>query len=104
MQKLMHLLLVLHVVNNQALLRTTLVECANAIIKGSVYTPKSKRLKSRQKGQNIEVIAYADKASERLKKKYDRLIQRNVPHNKAIVAIARELACFIWGMETGNIY
>lgn len=85
-------------------LRTTLVECANAIIKGNVYTPKSKRLKSRQKGQSIEVIAYADKASERLKKRYDRLIKRSVPHNKAVVAIARELACFIWGMETGNIY
>lgn len=85
-------------------LRTTLVECAQAIIKGNVYTPKSKRLKSRQKGQSVEVIAYADKAAERLKKRYDRLIQRSVPHNKAIVAIARELACFIWGMETGNIY
>ena len=32
------------------------------------------------------------------------LIERNVPRNKAIVAIARELACFIWGMETGNIH
>lgn len=85
-------------------LRTTLVECAQAIVKGSIYAPKSKRLKSRQKGQSVEVIAYADKAAERLKKRYDRLIQRNVPHNKAIVAVARELACFIWGMETGNIY
>ena len=56
------------------------------------------------KGQGVDVIAYADKAAERLKKRYDRLIQRNVPHNKAIVAVARELACFIWGMETENIY
>lgn len=85
-------------------LRTTLVECAQAIVKGSIYAPKSKRLKARQKGQSVEVIAYADKAAERLKKRYDRLIRRSMPHNKAIVAVARELACFIWGMETGNIY
>ena len=39
-----------------------------------------------------------------LKKKYQKLIERNVPRNKAIVAVARELACFIWGIETGNIH
>ena len=62
----------------------------------NVYTPKSKRLKSRQKGMDVNIIAYADKATERLKKKYQKLIERNVPGNKAIVAVARELACFIW--------
>lgn len=84
-------------------LRTTFVECAQAIVKGSIYNPKSKRLKSRQKGQNVDVIAYADKAANRLMKKYNKLRDRNVPHNKAIVAVARELSCFVWGMETGNI-
>ena len=62
-----------------------------------------KRLKSRQKDQEVNVIAYADKATNRLMKKYNKLKERNVPHNKAIVAVARELACFVWGMETGNI-
>ena len=84
-------------------LRTTLIECATALVKGSVYNPKSKRLKARQKGQDVNVIAYADKATKRLMKKYEDLRKRNVPHNKAIVATARELACFVWGMETGNI-
>ena len=84
-------------------LRTTLVECAQAIIKGNEYSPKSKRLKSRQKDQDVNVIAYADKATKRLMKKYKNLQNRNVPHNKAIVAVARELACFIWGMETGHM-
>lgn len=84
-------------------LRTTFVECAQAIVKGSIYNPKSKRLKSRQKDQEVNVIAYADKATNRLMKKYNKLKERNVPHNKAIVAVARELACFVWGMETGNI-
>ena len=84
-------------------LRTTFVECAQAIVKGSIYNQKSKRLKSRQKDQEVNVIAYADKATNRLMKKYNKLKERNVPHNKAIVAVARELACFVWGMETGNI-
>ena len=85
-------------------IRKTLVECAQSLVKGNVYTPKSKRPKSRQKGMDVNIIAYADKATERLKKKYQKLIERNVPRNKAIVAVARELACFIWGMETGNIH
>ena len=53
---------------------------------------------------DVNIIAYADKATERLKKKYQKLIDRNVPRNKAIVAVARELACFILGTETGNIH
>ena len=71
---------------------------------GNVYAKKSQRLKSRQKGMDVNIIAYADKATERLKKKYQKLIERNVPRNKAIVAVARELACFILGTETGNIH
>lgn len=39
--------------------------------------------------------AYADKAGKRLKKKYDDLMKRNVPHNKVIVTVARELGCFV---------
>ena len=42
-------------------------------------------------------------AVERLQRKYRKLIHRGVNHNKAVVAAARELACFIWGMETGRI-
>lgn len=65
---------------------------------------KITRVKKSSKGMDVNIIAYADKATERLKKKYQKLIERNVPRNKAIVAVARELACFIWGMETGNIH
>lgn len=83
--------------------RKTIVECANALIKGNPYK-KSKRLKARQNGQSADVIAYADKASERLQRRFKKLLLRGMPYNKAKTAIARELACFIWGMETGNIY
>ena len=59
---------------------------------------KSKDLKQRQSGCSADVIAYADRANVRLKKKYFRLIARNKTPNVVYVAIARELACFIWGM------
>ena len=49
-----------------------------------------------------EVIAYADKANERMQRKYYRIAFKS-RHNIAKTAIARELACFVWGMMTGNI-
>lgn len=85
-----------------SIVRTTLVECANGLVKGTIGI-KSKRVKSRQKGQESDVIAYADRAVERLQRKYHRMIYQGRPRNVAITAIARELACFIWGIETKQI-
>ncbi|GEQ48423.1 IS110 family transposase [Tetragenococcus koreensis] len=82
--------------------RSTLVECAQALVKGKIGQ-KSKRVKQRQKGQASQVIAYADKAVERLQRKYHQMMYRGKPRNVVITAVARELACFIWGMETGNL-
>ena len=82
--------------------RSTLIECAQSIVKGTVGK-KSKAVKSRQKGQNGVVIAYADRAVERLQRKYHKMIYRGVNKNKAISAVARELACFVCGMEIGHI-
>ena len=59
-------------------------------------------LKARQEGNEQAVIAYADKANERLKRKFKR-INFSRPHNVATTAVARELACFIWGMMTNHI-
>jgi len=86
-----------------SVVRTTLVECAQALVKGTVGV-KSKRVTARQKGQDVKVIEYADRAVIRLQKKFHKMIYRGVPRNKAVTAVARELACFVWGMETGNIY
>jgi len=82
--------------------RKTLVECAQALVKGTIGV-KSKRVKARQLGQDVKVIDYADKAVERLQKKYHRMMRGNKSRNVVITAVARELACFVWGMETGNI-
>ncbi len=49
------------------------------------------------------IVAYADKAVERIKRKRSSMIFRGVHINKATTAAAREMACFIWGMMTNNI-
>ena len=82
--------------------RSQLVESAKSITLGIKWI-KSKRLKQRQKGMPLDIISYADKASKRLFDKYHSLISRGVHCNKAVIAIARELACFVWGMMTNNI-
>ena len=83
-------------------LRLLLIEASHGICKGQVGH-KSKALRARQAGNTAEVIAYADKANTRMRSKYYRLIRRGKKHNVAVAAIARELACYVWGMMTDNI-
>ena len=83
-------------------LRCLLIEAAKSICKGAIGH-KSKELRSRQNEQSAEVIAYADKANTRLRSKYYRMIRHGKKKNVSVAAVARELACFIWGMMTGNI-
>ena len=83
-------------------LRCLLIESAKALCKGAVGH-KSKALRARQYGQSAEVIAYADKANLRLRSKYYRMIRHGKKKNVAVAAVARELACFVWGLMTGNI-
>ena len=83
-------------------LRLLLVEAAGGICKGAVGH-KSKALRKRQEGNGAEIISYADKANSRMRSKYYRLIRHGKKRNVAVAAIARELACFVWGMMTGNI-
>lgn len=81
-------------------LRSLDIEAAHAI--GRSRKQKSKALIERQKGCSPEVIAYADKANDRLRKMYlDISARKN--KNVAAAAVARELACFIWGMMTDHI-
>jgi len=83
-------------------LRSLLIEASHGICRGAVGH-KSKVLQSRQAGNSPEVIAYADKANTRMRSKYYRLIRHGKSHNVAVAAIARELACYVWGMMTDNI-
>ena len=83
-------------------LRKLLIEAAGGICKGMVGH-KSKDLKARQNGNPTEVIVYADRANTRLRSRYYKLIRQGKARNVAVAAIARELACFVWGMMTDNI-
>jgi len=83
-------------------LRRLLIEAANGICKGAIGH-KSKGLRSRQSGNPAEVVAYADKTNTRLRSKYYKMIRHGKKKNVAVAAVARELACFVWGMMTGNI-
>ena len=84
-------------------LRMLLTEAAQCYSRGQAGY-KSKLISARQEGNTPAVIAYADKANERLRRKYYRLtLKRGKKANVAKTAIARELACFIWGMMTDNV-
>ena len=84
-------------------LRRLLIEAAQGICKGRVGY-KSKVLRSRQEGNSAEIIAYADKANIRLRRKYYRMtLQHEKKRPVAVTAVARELACFVWGMMTDHI-
>ena len=84
-------------------LRRLLIESSQSYARGTIGH-KSKELNRRQRGNSPEVIAYADKANERLRRKFYRLVlKNNKARNKAVTAVARELSCFMWGLMTGNI-
>ena len=82
-------------------IRRLLIESAQSYGRGRLGV-KSKALKARQAGNEPQVIAYADKANERMKRKFNRIVYRS-KRNIAVVAVAREIACFIWGMMTDNV-
>ena len=80
-----------------------LTEASQCYARGHIGV-KSKELKSRQAGNPPQVIAYADKANERLRRRYYKMVLgKSKKHNVAKTAIARELACFMWGMMTDHI-
>lgn len=83
--------------------RLLLTEAAQCYARGHIGY-KSNELRSRQEGNTLQVIAYADKANERLRRRYYQMVlSKCKKHNVAKTAIARELACFIWGMMTEHI-
>lgn len=84
-------------------LRCLLIEAAQSMSHSQLCGKKSLRLLARQKNMDPLIIAYADRAVERIKKRRSSMIFRGVPINKATTAAAREMACFIWGMMTNNI-
>ena len=83
-------------------LRSLLVESAQAYSRGKAGY-KSKVLRARQAGNSPQVVAHADKGNLRLRQRFYKMVMRGVRHNVAKTAVARELACFMWGMMTDHI-
>jgi transposase len=59
-------------------------------------------LQNRQAGQPDHVLQIANRAQQRLHRVYRRMRERGKPHNVAVVACARELACFLWAAATAD--
>jgi transposase len=58
----------------------------------------SKRLAERRVGTSENIISYADKALNRLHKKYVKLVFRGKSKQASVTAVARELSGFLWGV------
>lgn len=73
-----------------------LVECSQHYRKA----PKiGVALSQRQVGQSKEVKALSWRMQHRLHRRYVKLKARGKRENKAIVAIAREMAAFLWELQ-----
>ena len=59
---------------------------------------RSRALEKRQRGVSPEVISISRKAQRRLNQRMNHLVARNKPWNKMVIALARELAGFIWAV------
>lgn len=56
------------------------------------------RIRERRKGQRAELLAIAEKCDVRLHRRFSRLTHRGKRSTVAVVAVARELAGFIWAI------
>ena len=57
-------------------------------------------LARRQRDQDVEVLERAWRAQQRLHERWRRMAGRGKPHQKIVVACARELAGFVWAIAT----
>jgi transposase len=60
------------------------------------HRPGLTKVAKRRKGQPTDIIALADRAQSRLNRRYRKLNARGLPAGKVVVAVARELAGFVW--------
>jgi transposase len=59
-------------------------------------------LRNRQSGQPAQVLQIAWRAQHRLYRLHQRLRARGKPGNVVTVAVARELACFLWAAAVSD--
>jgi transposase len=59
-------------------------------------------LARRQRGQDATVVEHAWRCQKRLYQRWQRMAGRGKPHQKIVVACARELAGFVWAIATNQ--
>jgi transposase len=59
-------------------------------------------LSRRQRGQDADAIERAWRCQQRLHQRWQRMAGRGKPHQKIVVACARELAGFVWAIATNQ--
>ena len=59
-------------------------------------------LRNRQQGQPDHILLIANRAQQRLHRVHQRMRARGKPGNVIVVAMARELACFLWAAATAE--
>ena len=57
-------------------------------------------LRNRQDGQPDHILQISNRAQQRLHHLYTSMRARGKPHNVTVIAIARELSCFLWAAAT----
>jgi transposase len=76
-------------------IRRVLVESAWSYLRANVVGPA---LANRRKGCPLKVVQLAQKAQDRLTRKFRRMTGKNKSVPITVIAVARELAGFIWSM------
>ena len=62
------------------------------------YTSPGPRIRQRRKGKAVELLSIAERCDRRLHRRFTRLTSRGKRSTVAAVAVARELAGFIWAV------
>jgi transposase len=62
------------------------------------HRPSLEAVKKRREGQPVAIIATAERAQQRLNRRFQRMLAKGMPSSKVVVAVARELAGFVWGV------
>ena len=66
------------------------------------HRPSVVSLRRRRQGQPPQMIALADRAMQRLHRRFHRMLEKGKPRPKVAVAIARELVGFVWAALRTN--
>lgn len=83
-------------------LRRIIMEAANSLVNNPHCNLYSRRILSKQYGQDVEVVSLANKANYKIHQKILSMLFKGKDHNTIKGAVARMLICYVWAMMTGK--